>query len=148
MAFELDAIVQAQRENTDYYKTKNPGMLATLPQTSLIIWEKPGKSPDYSNPDEPLRVWTLDNGQARQVADPQGSIARFHQKYMSGGASNQPPWAYYEFSILSITPDGNGATVFFGSVCGPTCGAGFLETLQRDASGKWRITDKQSLWQA
>lgn len=148
VAFELAGILESRKESVEYYQTKNPGMLETLPQAGLIIWEKPGSAPQYSNPDGAIQAWTISGGQAVPEGDAQGAIRQFHTKYLSAQPAPAGPWAYYEFSIVSVSGDGNSAVVFAGSVCGPTCGAGFLETLQKDAKGKWAVVKKELLWEA
>jgi hypothetical protein len=142
------SILDSLRENyavyDAYYKKTSPSEYT--PETWLIVWAqaKKGVDPqhalDYANPNQPIKVWLLTDGQLSEVKDEQAVIREYEQKHIEMGPSW---WSYTEFSILSITEDGRNAKLFTDQLCGPTCGMAYIQTYQRNASGQWEMIDKE-----
>lgn len=151
VAFQIDYFLQNRKDALEIYKTSMPSMVNLLNGPDIIIWEKAkntkDENPNYSNSQEPIKVWTYIDGKLTEEPEPVHTIQQYSKKYIDvSNTTKEPVWGFHEFSIISISADGTIAELYDGSTCGPTCGAGFLYTLKRNAPGKWEIIDRKFLW--
>jgi hypothetical protein len=157
------------RENViaadSFYKEQYP--TGYFPANWLIIWEKTKPSPDYigGNPDyfsylllnQPIKVWTLTSDQLTEVEDrvavlkeydrQQSAIMKMEESHQNGNPDERKSWwsEYVEFGIVSISSDGQNAMVIVDALCGSLCGNLYLDTLQRNISGEWKVIKQETV---
>jgi len=152
VSFMLDFIVQQEIGGTaNYIQASGQPWVDAPPNANIIIWSPPvdyihEDSIDYVKSDEPIKVWLFADGKLVEAADKKGAIENYEETNMSNPKSNIWAWGYYEFGIMSISDNGQEATVYVGVSCGPLCGHGVMYTVNRNSFGKWVIKDSKDLW--
>lgn len=137
--FIVDNYLVTQGEQTGLTASSVPG---------IIIWAPPGKNPhsptEFADRYRPIRVWLSENGQLIEQSNMVMAIEAYRQTYMNYPGSES--WAFYDFTIESISRKGQQAEVYVGASCGPMCGLGTRYTLQWTAAAGWEITGSEWVW--
>jgi hypothetical protein len=149
VAFMLDYIVQQQiPENMPYIPPEDRSANGPPAVVSIIIQAPPGEDPDSSHNTldltQPIRVWLYTDNQLYEAIDRAETIAQYRRDYMDHNTSQH--WGYYDFGIISISDDGQQAKVFWEVSCGMMCGHGYMNILDRTATGIWEITGAEWMW--
>jgi hypothetical protein len=152
VSFMLDFIVQQEIGGTaNYIQTSGQPWVDAPPNANIIIWSPPVEHVDkdsieYIESDKPIRVWLYADNKLVEASDKTGTIQNYQKTHMSNPKTDIWAWGYYEFGIMSISNNNQGATIYVGASCGPLCGHGVMYTVKRNASGKWEINDTKDLW--
>lgn len=118
-----------------------------LSPISQRIGEDYSKLVDALDTKNAEQVWTYENGKLASQTDRQTAI-RDYQALIKN-APRMPSifmWGNNEFGIVSISNDGQGATVYLATSCGSACGHGLVMVLVKNKDNQWEIKDIKPLW--
>lgn len=147
ITFMLNFSLQALSvETTNYLQTNGKPWVNAPPSANLIIYLPPNKQKfeapwDAINYEEPVKVWWYFDGNLVEATDNQTAIQKWQELY----AHNSWP-DRFDFGILSLSSDKTTATIYFSRSTCPECSGGILLTVQKNASGKWTLTNSKLLW--
>jgi hypothetical protein len=147
IAFMLNFSLQAlSGEITNYLQTNGEPWVNAPQSANLIIYLPPNKqkfeAPWHAlNYEEPIKVWWYFDGKLVEATDNQTAIQKWQDLYTYNSWPER-----FDFGILSLSSDKTKATIYFSRSTCPECSGGMLLTVQKNASGKWTLTNSELLW--